>query len=191
MSVMTQSLGSETVSIPTLGEILRADPHAFVEKYDDIAAINLACAAGLPRGETLDIAKSLKALDAMAMWIQQRTERSWSIYERDPTFFDGSQNLLRIILMMRFLHVQFGVRYNPRRMAKCSTKRQRRRRYSNLLGCREREFQSHSVCSVGGRSKKIQIHASDLDWMANPSLAQYTMIPDHKRARDESTTAQA
>ncbi|HEV7999717.1 MAG TPA: hypothetical protein VGP63_07550 [Planctomycetaceae bacterium] len=116
MSVMTQSRGSETVSIPTLSEILRADPQAFVEKYDDIAAINLACAVGLPRRETLDIAKSLKALDAMATWIKRRTAGSWSIYERDPALFDGSKNLFRIILMIRFLHVQFRVRYNPLRV---------------------------------------------------------------------------
>jgi hypothetical protein len=36
---LTQARGSEMVSIPTLGEILRADPQAFVEKYVDIAAI--------------------------------------------------------------------------------------------------------------------------------------------------------
>jgi len=36
--------------------------------------------------------------------------------ECNPAFFDGSKNLFRVILMIRFLHVQFGVRYNPRRM---------------------------------------------------------------------------
>jgi hypothetical protein len=59
--------------IPTIMEILSTEPDAFVAKYSDIAAINMACAAGLPNTDDLDIPKYLAALDAMALWVGQKT----------------------------------------------------------------------------------------------------------------------
>jgi hypothetical protein len=116
MSVMTQSRGSERASIPTLGEILCADPHAFVEKYDDIAAINLACAAGLPGSEALNIARCLRSLDAMAVVVRQKTSHAWHIFDRNPSEFENSKNVFRAIFMLYVLNRQFGVHYNPARI---------------------------------------------------------------------------
>ncbi len=62
-------------AIPTLSEILAADPEPFVQKYTDIAAVNLACAVGLPKAEDIDIPKCLAALEAMALWTRQKTGR--------------------------------------------------------------------------------------------------------------------
>jgi hypothetical protein len=58
MSVLTLPVRSESVPVPTLEQILHAKPSEFVLRYADIAAINLACAIGLPRREPLDIPKT-------------------------------------------------------------------------------------------------------------------------------------
>jgi Transglutaminase-like superfamily len=116
MSVMTPSRGCEMVSVPTLSEIRRADPRAFVEKYDDIAAINLACAAGLPGTDGLDIARCLRSLDAMAVVARQKTNHAWHIFERNPSEFENSKNVFSVLFMLYVLHREFGVHYNPARI---------------------------------------------------------------------------
>lgn len=102
-------------ALPTLQDIITVDPDEFVAKYTDIAAINMACAVGLPRSEDIDIPKYLGRLDAMAVWLRQKTARSWHVYENDPAKWNHSKNQFRVMLMLRFLHAQFGVHYNPER----------------------------------------------------------------------------
>jgi len=76
----------------------------------------LACAVGLPGSEALDVARCLRSLDAMALWVERRTESSWHIYKRHESLFDGSRNLFRVVMMTKLLAEKFGVRYNPLRM---------------------------------------------------------------------------
>ncbi len=71
-----KSASAKDHSIPRLSELLTSDPDAFVDKYTDIAAINLACAEGLPGAESFDGPRMLAALDAMALWVRQKTARS-------------------------------------------------------------------------------------------------------------------
>ncbi len=115
-SLASRSSAADTHQIPTLEEVLTADADRFVARYTDVAAINLACAVGLPKAEDLDIPKCLRSLSAMAQWIEKRTAGSWHIYDQDPKLFEHSKNLFRVIIMLRFLHVQFGVHYNPLRI---------------------------------------------------------------------------
>lgn len=102
--------------IPSLEEILSTDPEEFVTKYTDIAAINLACAVGLPNAEGLDIAKCLRMLDAMATWVRERTKRSWWRFEQTPEVYYCSANVFRVAMMIRLLHEQFGIHYDPKQI---------------------------------------------------------------------------
>jgi hypothetical protein len=116
VTALPKSLADGIACVPTLAEILHSHPDEFVEHHTDIAAINLACASGLPTTERLDIRKSVKTIDAIARWVERRTGTSWHIYERHKSLFDGSRNLFRIMMMTKLLGEQFGVRYNPLRM---------------------------------------------------------------------------
>ena len=115
MPALMQPMAERTAAIPALGEMLDADPDQFVQKYTDVAAINLACAVGLPKAERLDIAKSLRALDAMAVWVERKTASSWDLFDRVPAEFQRSKNAFRVYIMLHHLHKRFGVHYNPDR----------------------------------------------------------------------------
>jgi hypothetical protein len=106
--------------IPSIQEILTSDPDEFVAKYTDIAAINLACAQGLPGAEAFDGPRMLAALDAMAVWVKQKTARSWHLFDQNPAQFDGSKNIFRVMFMLHHLQQQFRVHYNPALIARDS-----------------------------------------------------------------------
>jgi Transglutaminase-like superfamily len=115
MSALTQPMAGGAAAIPTVAEMLDADPDGFVQKYTDIAAINLACAVGLPKADGLDIPACLRALDAMAHWVKRKTGSSWHLFNRVPAEFQRSKNAFRVYIMLHHLHKHFGVRYNPER----------------------------------------------------------------------------
>ena len=100
--------------IPTLDEILGADPDQFVAKYTDIAAINLACAVGLPHAEDLDIPKCLLRLDAMAAAVRLHLKKHSRLYDMKPAEFHDSRSVFQIFSMAHVLYKHFGVHYNPK-----------------------------------------------------------------------------
>lgn len=84
----------------------------------DIALMNLLCAQGLPGGENLDVPAVLKQLDEWAARCPPEIERH--LYRaKDPQYadlFQGSENRVRIYLMVQVLQEDLGVRYNPERI---------------------------------------------------------------------------
>ena len=99
--------------IPTLGDLLTADPDRFVTRYTDIAAVNLACATGLEGSEEIDVPEYLRLLDEMAAAVRKRVEVSGRLFKLKPAEFHHSENVFRVLTMQHVLRVQFGVRYNP------------------------------------------------------------------------------
>jgi hypothetical protein len=79
----------------------------------DIGAVNLACAAGLPGTEGLDVAECLAVLDAWAGHVRRETARWANQYRRDPAAFENSWDYFRILVMATVLQQDCGVRYDP------------------------------------------------------------------------------
>jgi hypothetical protein len=90
-NVIAPQGAARSVLVPTLNEILTADPDQFVTKYTDIAAINLACATGLPGSVEIDIPKCLAIIDRMAEAKISACSRPWGSTARRV---DGSANVL-------------------------------------------------------------------------------------------------
>jgi hypothetical protein len=79
----------------------------------DVAAVNLACAAGLPGAERLDVERCLAVLDAWARHVRQETARCVSQFERQPVAFDNSWAYFRVLVLATVLQQDCGVRYDP------------------------------------------------------------------------------
>ena len=79
----------------------------------DIAAVNLACAAGLPGAENLDAARCLAVLDAWAEHVDRETARSAAQFQRDPAAYENSWAYFRVLVMATVLQQDCGVRYDP------------------------------------------------------------------------------
>jgi hypothetical protein len=99
--------------LPTLNELLTADPDQFVAKYTDIGAINLACARGLPNCDDSEFPKYMALLDTIADAVRRHTERSWRLFKLKPAVFNHSENVFRLFTMEHVFRVQFGIRYDP------------------------------------------------------------------------------
>jgi hypothetical protein len=56
----------------------------------DIAAVNLACTAGLPGAEVIDVARCLGTLDAWAAHVRLKTEVGACRFRQDPARWDGA-----------------------------------------------------------------------------------------------------
>jgi hypothetical protein len=79
----------------------------------DIAAVNLACAAGLPGAEGLDAAPCLAQLDAWAEHVGRETARCAAQFERAPAAFGDSWAYFRVLVLATVLQQDCGVRYEP------------------------------------------------------------------------------
>ena len=84
----------------------------------DIAAVNLACAAGLPGAEGLDAAGCLATLDAWADHVGRETAQCAGQFRDDPAAFEGSWAYFRILVLATVLQQDFGVRYDPALVAR-------------------------------------------------------------------------
>jgi hypothetical protein len=79
----------------------------------DIAALNLACAEGLPGAPTADQAAAcLQWLDLRAQQVRQYTASRLFQFEADPEQFWHSESIFRCVCMARLLG-HLGLRYNP------------------------------------------------------------------------------
>jgi hypothetical protein len=79
----------------------------------DIAAVNLACAVGLPGAEALDAAACLATLDAWAEHVGRETARCSGQFRLDPAAFEGSWAYFRVLVLATVLQQDCGVRYDP------------------------------------------------------------------------------
>lgn len=81
----------------------------------DIAAVNLACANGLPGAGALDIPACLDKIDDWSERVRQATSRNYDRFIREPHLFDGSLGKFYMSVLCSTLQRECGVRYNPER----------------------------------------------------------------------------
>jgi hypothetical protein len=80
----------------------------------DVAAVNLACAEGLPGTEHVDAAKCLATLDSWAEKVRQWTAGAYrEFFLPNPGEFNNSKTSFRIIALLTVLSRHCGVRYEP------------------------------------------------------------------------------
>lgn len=83
----------------------------------DIALTNLLCAEGLRGSEKLDVVKTLDGLDDMATRVQVETERNLHRFRSKPAEYENSEAYYRMLMLVTVLQQDFGIRYNPERVA--------------------------------------------------------------------------
>jgi hypothetical protein len=86
-------------------------------KSQDIAELHLACAAGIPGSEKIDREECLDRLNQAACKALVYTESRMPKFHAAPEVYDGSESMFRVVCMIRFLQVVFGIRYNPAKIA--------------------------------------------------------------------------
>lgn len=80
----------------------------------DIAEINLACAAGLPGIQQIDVARCLKTLDEWAQTVKRWTQAAYiEFFLADPTAFNNSEAHFKVVALITALFRHCGVRYDP------------------------------------------------------------------------------
>lgn len=111
MSILNGACADER-AIPSLHDLHHLEPDQFVARYTDIAAVNLACARGLPRADGDQFPGYVAQLDTIAEAVQRYTERSWRLFKIKPAQFHNSENVFRVYTMEHVFRVQFGIRYD-------------------------------------------------------------------------------
>lgn len=112
---LTQALNGSlaALSIPSIEELLTADPDGFVARYTDIAAVNLACARGLPPIDETEFPEYMTLLDTIADAVRKETERNWRLFKLKPAQFNHSEAVFRLYTMEHVFRVRFGIKYDP------------------------------------------------------------------------------
>ena len=83
------------------------------ETSEDIAAMNLNTAVGLPEAERLDLPQYLESLQAWTQLVGIETERWLPVFHRSPRDFDDSLGKFRMLALVTVLQRDLGVRYDP------------------------------------------------------------------------------
>ena len=78
----------------------------------DIAAVNLACAEGLPGAEQIDFGYCLYKLDDWADRVKEYTTLLMPQFRRKPKEYENSEAYFRTLAMITVLQRDCGVRYN-------------------------------------------------------------------------------
>jgi hypothetical protein len=97
--------------LPDLSDLARM-PEEELPRLD-VAVVNLACAAGLPGAESLDIPECIRVLDGWAAQVKQYTERVGRDRERASREW-GSWNRFRVAAMITVLQRDLGVHYRQK-----------------------------------------------------------------------------
>lgn len=100
--------------VPDLGHLVMLSPGQL--EGIDIAAMDLACAEGLPGNETLNVRETLRTLDAWAEHVREETDRNLHRYWEHPEDFFHSESYWRAAMMITILQQDYGVHYNLERM---------------------------------------------------------------------------
>ena len=83
----------------------------------DVALMNLLCSEGLPGRGQAAISSYMLALDRMAKAVQAETARNYHRFVEKPGEFESSEEFYKIALMNTVLGQDFGLRYNPEKIA--------------------------------------------------------------------------
>lgn len=111
LSISTNAV--EDARVPTLDDLLTADPDQFVATYTDIAAVNLACARGLPNCDESEFPKYLALLDTIAEAVRRQTEKNFRLFKLKAAQFNNSEGVYRLYTMEHVFRIQFGIKYDP------------------------------------------------------------------------------
>jgi hypothetical protein len=79
----------------------------------DIAAVNLACAEGLPGVPPLDIPASQRRIDAWTERVRADTARWLPRFHADPATYGNSPGKFRMIALFTVLQRDLGIAYRP------------------------------------------------------------------------------
>jgi hypothetical protein len=82
----------------------------------DLAAVDLACAVGLPGSERLDIPACLAWVDHAAEWVRHQTVSTFDQFRRSPETYENSEGIFRVVAMMNILWRGLGAHYNRERI---------------------------------------------------------------------------
>jgi hypothetical protein len=80
----------------------------------DVAAVNLACAAGLPGAEQIEVAACLRTIDAWAERVFRETERLSDRFRQRPAAFGHSLAYFRALIFVTVLQRDLGVWTDPK-----------------------------------------------------------------------------
>jgi len=83
----------------------------------DIGAVNLACAQGLPGAEQIDAPGCLAWLDLAKSNVEQATNRWFPQFHRNPQEFENSEARFRVRCLITVLQRDMGVKYNEAKIA--------------------------------------------------------------------------
>jgi len=106
----------ERALAPQLLSELLALPPREVERCD-IALVNLLCAEGLPGAGAGRDSEYLATLDRWALRVRSETKRNLYRFRANPAEYENSEAYFRMLMMAVVLYEDFGVRYNPERIA--------------------------------------------------------------------------
>jgi hypothetical protein len=79
----------------------------------DVALVNLACAAGLPGSERIDVEGCVRRLDLAARVVAQYTEHYLPDFRKRPQDYQNSEAYYRALALITVLQRDLGIRYNP------------------------------------------------------------------------------
>jgi hypothetical protein len=99
----------------TLGELLQLSPARLSQA--PIAELNLLCASGLCVSNEPSIKQCMTTIHVWAQHIQSETERHRYRFERNPAEFENSPGFFRMLMLAVVLEEDYGVHYDPQRMA--------------------------------------------------------------------------
>lgn len=83
----------------------------------DVALMNLLCSEGLPGRGQAAISSYMLALDRMAKAVQSETARNYHRFVEKPAEYENSEEFYKVVLMNTVLGQDFGLRYNPDKIA--------------------------------------------------------------------------
>jgi hypothetical protein len=92
-------------------EVLARDPALLT--LQDLAAINLACAEGLPGAAGFEARSVLRTLDEWAARVRDETARHLPKFRQRPGEYQNSEAYFRMLALVTVLQQDCGVRYNP------------------------------------------------------------------------------
>jgi len=96
-------------------EQLRNPSDAELSRFD-LAAVDLACAIGLPGAERLDVPACLAWVDHAAAWVRHQTATTFDQFRQSPHTYENSEGIFRVVAMMNVLWRGLGVHYNRERI---------------------------------------------------------------------------
>jgi len=110
---MNAGFGSIASPLRSIKGLLELSPQKLADV--DIAAMNLACAEGLPGAEEFDFGACLATLDSWANAVRRYTRDAAGDYQREPERFHHHRGYFRFLSMVTLLkHPRgLGVGYQP------------------------------------------------------------------------------